>query len=398
MNITRESTGELTSIVKIEIGPADYTEAVDKVIQDYKRKANIPGFRPGHVPAGLIRKMYGKSILAEEVNKLISDNLMQYIKDENLDILGNPLPNPEKNSVIDFEHESSFEFFFDLGLAPAFTVPFGKETEVEYLQIRIDDEMIDHYIDETRKRFGKKAEPENAETPVDEEKKEPEVIPADLNPEFYARVYPGLNIETEEDFREQVKKDAANGFSAETDKLFFHNVTEKLVKETDLNLPDTFLKRWIVENNEGKFSAEEVEKDYGSFAESMRWQLIENRIIKDHHIEVKDEDIRNYIKTTFLRQLPTDNPDPEIQKKYDSIVDAFMQNKEQIQRINDQLYRDHLLMLFKSELGVADREVSYDEFIKLASVAQPHHHDHAHGDDHDHDHGHEHEDHGEENK
>ena len=104
MNITKESTGILTALLKIEIGPADYTATVEKQIADYKRKANIPGFRPGHIPTGLIKKMYGKTILADEVNKLISDNLVNFIRDEKIDILGNPLPNMEKNSAIDFEN------------------------------------------------------------------------------------------------------------------------------------------------------------------------------------------------------------------------------------------------------------------------------------------------------
>jgi len=121
MNITRESTGELTAILKIEIEPEDYSEAVDKLIHDHKRKANIPGFRPGHVPTGLIKKMYGKAILVDEVNKLISDNLIKYIKDEKLEILGNPLPNLERNATVDFDNQTRFDFFFDLGFAPAFT-------------------------------------------------------------------------------------------------------------------------------------------------------------------------------------------------------------------------------------------------------------------------------------
>ena len=91
MNITKESTGDLTAILKIEIVPADYAAAVEKQIADYKRKANIPGFRPGHIPTGLVKKMYGKAILADEVNRLISDSLVNYLREEKLDILGNPL-------------------------------------------------------------------------------------------------------------------------------------------------------------------------------------------------------------------------------------------------------------------------------------------------------------------
>lgn len=384
MNITRENTGDLTAIVKVEIEPSDYTEAVEKIITDYKRKANIPGFRPGHVPTGLVKKMYGKAILAEEVNKLLSDSLMNYIRDEKLDILGNPLPNMEKNPSIDFDNQTSFEFYFDLGFAPAFTVPLSKELEVERLEIMISEEMIDKYIEDTRKRFGKPATDEAtepAETPPVNE-------PAELTPEFFNQVYPGLDIQTEEDFREQVRNDASNGFAAETDKLFFNEATETLVKQTEISLPDSFMKRWLLENNEGKYTVEEIEKNYSSFTESMKWQLIENKIIKENGIEVKEEDIRNYIRTFMLRQVNQENADPEVQKRYDSIVDAFMQNKEQVQRINDQLYNARMLDLFKDKLGMKTRQVSYEEFIKEASAKHVHDHDHDHEHEHEHEHHH----------
>jgi len=378
MNITRESTGELTAILKIEIEPEDYSEAVDKLIHDHKRKANIPGFRPGHVPTGLIKKMYGKAILVDEVNKLISDNLIKYIKDEKLEILGNPLPNLERNATVDFDNQTRFDFFFDLGFAPAFTIPFTRDLEIERYVIKVDDAMIDKYVEDTQKRFGKTLTPENPEMDKQDDKKEPEVIPAELTQDFFNHVYPGQKIETEDEFREQVRKDAENGFSAEADKLFYHTATETLVKNTNIQLPDTFLKRWILENNEGKYTDHDVEKDYNSFAESMKWQLIENKLIKDHNIEVKEEDIRNYIRTTMFRQITPENLDPEMQKKYDTIVDAFMQNKEQIQRINDQLYNARILELFKANLGIIIKEVNYDDFIKLASVAHAHDHEHHH--------------------
>ena len=401
MNITKESTGALTALLKIEIGPSDYAAAVEKQIADYKRKANIPGFRPGHIPTGLIKKMYGKAILADEVNRLISDNLISYIRDEKLDILGNPLPNLEKNPAIDFETQESFEFYFDLGLAPEFTIPLGNELGVENHIITVDDIMVDKYIEDTRKRFGKPIVADKIEDAVivdgqaeeiPAEAKEPEVEAAEMNPEFFNNVYPGLDLQTEEDFREQVRKDAAMSFAAETDKLLFSDITEALVKNTELPLPDEFLKRWLLENNEGKYTPEEIEKNYTSFAESMKWQLIENKLIKENGIEVKDEDIRNYIRTYMLRQINMADMEPEMQKRYESIVDTFMQNKEQVQRINDQLYNAKMMDFFKSAVTFRDKEISYDDYVKIAAArhAHDHEHDHGHGHDHDHEHGHDH--------
>lgn len=408
MKITKESTGALTALLKIEIGQADYAATVEKQIADYKRKANIPGFRPGHIPTGLIKKMYGRAILADEVNKLISDSLVNYIRDEKIDILGNPLPNMEKNAEIDFENQEEFEFYFDLGLTPEFTIPMNEDIGVEQHVIAVDDTMVDKYIEDTRKRFGKPVLVDSdAETAAEEvvsadeseEKpagaKEPEVEPAEMNAEFFNMVYPGLDLQTEEDFREQVRKDAAMSFAAETDKLLFNDITEALVKHTELPLPDEFLKRWLLDNNEGKYTPEEIEKNYESFAESMKWQLIENKLIKENGIEVKDEDIRNYIRTYMLRQVNMTDLDPEMQQRYESIVDTFMQNKEQVQRINDQLYNAKMMDFFKTAMTFKTKEVSYDEYITIASTRHGHDHEHEHHHDHDHDHEHDHDhDHG----
>jgi trigger factor len=405
MKITKESTGALTALLKIEIGPADYSATVEKQIADYKRKANIPGFRPGHIPTGLIRKMYGRAILADEVNKLISDNLVSYIRDEKIDILGNPLPNMEKNAVIDFENQEDFEFYFDLGLTPEFSVPASEDLGIEQHVIIVDDSMVDKYIEDTRKRFGKPVEADTdaaAEEPVaagetevkSADAKEPAVEPAEMNAEFFNMVYPGLDLQTEEDFRDQVRKDAALSFAAETDKLLFNDITEALVKHTELPLPDEFLKRWLLDNNEGKYTPEEIEKNYESFAESMKWQLIENKLIKENGIEVKDEDIRNYIRTYMLRQVNMTDLDPEMQQRYESIVDTFMQNKEQVQRINDQLYNAKMMDFFKTSMTFTTKEVSYDDYIAIASARHGHDHSHEHhhdtGHDHDHDHDHDH--------
>ncbi|MCX6282712.1 MAG: trigger factor [Bacteroidetes bacterium] len=408
MNLSKENTGELTATIRLEIIPEDYSEQVNKVIRDYQKKANIPGFRPGHIPSGLIRKMYGKAVLAEEVNKLISDSLTNYIKEQKLDLLGNPIPNQEKNSAVNFETQTSFEFFFDIGFAPEFKIPFGPETEVEDLEIIVDDSMIDKYVDETRKRFGTPVKAEESELPVgsvaaevpatDEDikpaTKTPEVIPAEMTTELFEKVYPGDKIENEEQFRERIRKDASASFAQETDRIFFNKATDILVKSTNFDLPDEFLKRWLLEYNEGKFTQEQIEKDYTSFRESMKWQLIENRIIRDNNIKVSDEDIRHYIRTVMLQRVGTEFVDPEMEKKYESIVDAFMQNKEQVQRINDQLYNARMLGLFKTTLNIVKKEVSYDEFIKIASEMHEHdhsHHDHEHEHEHDHEHEHEHE-------
>src|ERR1035437_5139999 len=160
MNITRENTGDLTATVRIEILKQDYEEKVIKQLKDFQHKANIPGFRPGKVPVGLVRKMYGKAIVADEVNKIISDSLAQYIQDEKLDVLGNPLPNGDKNHDYSFDAEQDFEFYFDLGMAPEIGLNLTELPPVSRYLIGVDDAMLDTYIDDMRKRFGNSIHPE----------------------------------------------------------------------------------------------------------------------------------------------------------------------------------------------------------------------------------------------
>ncbi|MFC2101806.1 trigger factor [Bacteroidota bacterium] len=457
MNISRESTGELTATIRMEITPDDYQETVTKNLKDYQRKANIPGFRPGKVPFGMVKKMYGKAVMADEVNKILSEKLAGYMSDEKLDVLGNPLANKEKTKTALFEDGEVFEFYFDLGLAPEFKLNLGPELEIENYQIKVDDKMVDGYIEDTRKRNGNYTHPEVAGesdmlsgeaaeladdgTPVEGEpkkiflsldqitnkelkeklialKKEESLVfkplelfgtpeeaskqlgrpaealsnpdisysfklseithvePAELNAEFFAQVYPGETIETEEDFRERVRKDAATSFTSETDKLLFQDITKTLIESTEMNLPEEFLKRWLFEHDENKLSEEEIEKQFPAFAKSMRWQLIENKVIKEHNVEVTEEEIKGYIRSYMLRQVSQEFADPEMAKKYDSIVDAFMQNKEQVQKINDQLFDAKLMGVFKENVTLKPVDISYEEFITLVTSKHEHDHDH----------------------
>jgi trigger factor len=461
MNISRENTGDLTATIRIEILKNDYEDKVLKQLKDFQHKANIPGFRPGKVPVGLIRKMYGKAIIADEINKIISESLAQYIQDEKLDVLGNPLPNTGKSHEYTFDAEKDFEFFFDMGMAPEIVLNLSGLPPIIRYVIAVDDKMLESYIDDIRQRNGHSVHPDMAgeedmisgeivetdatgeivengikknvyitisqlrkedtkkkftglkiddrivitadffEDPAEEAKilgikddvANREGItftltikdiyhtdPAVLNEELYKKVYPGMEILTEEQFREQVRKDAVASFETEMDKLFYSQVSDTLLHEILIPLPDSFLKRWLTEHKENKLTPAEVEQQYDSFADSMKWQLIENKLIREYSIRVEDEEIRNYIKNYFIRQIPMNMEDPEAEKRFDSLVDTVMKNTEQVQKINDELYSNKLLDVFKKNIPPEEKEISYPEFIKLASAK--HDHEHAHNHDH----------------
>lgn len=155
MNIVRKDLDQNNAMLTVCIEKADYAEKVEKSLRDYRKKANIPGFRPGMVPMGLLKKMYGKAVTAEEINKLVSDGLYGYIRENNVNMLGEPMPNETEQKPFDFDTDESFEFVFDLGLAPEFEVELTKKDKVKYYNIAVSDEMIDNQVKSYTGRYGK---------------------------------------------------------------------------------------------------------------------------------------------------------------------------------------------------------------------------------------------------
>ena len=448
MEITRENTGELTATIKMVISPADHNESVTKILKDYQRKANVPGFRPGHVPFGMIKKLYGGAVFAEEVNKLVSGKLQQYIEDEKLDILGQPLPNTTLTPEFDWKEGQDVEFFFDLGLAPKFDFVLDDKIAVDFHVIKVDDTMIDKYVDDMRERFGNMINPEvagekdilfgefvqlDAEgnaleagikhaskvtidliadadvkgkligskvgdvvvfnplkatgnalesssmlgiTKAEVEEMESDfsftiseistMSPAEMNEEFFDKVFPAAEIKTEEAFRNQVREESEKAFVADSDHLFAHHMQEELVKAVTLELPDEFMKRWLTESNEGKLTAEDIERDYSKYAESMKWQLIENKIIHEAGIEVGDQEIKDYVKDYYLQGWRTMPLTDDLMERLESIADSFLKDKPQeVRRIVDALYGQRVAAYVKSKVKLNEKPISYDEFIKL---------------------------------
>jgi len=160
MNISQEKTGNLSAIVKININPEDYQPRVDKAIKDHAKKAKIPGFRPGMVPPSHIKKMYGKSILVDEINNLLSDTLNKYIEDEQLKVLGQPLPKMDDHRHYNWDFTDNFEFDYELGLAPDFQVEFSPADKLTQYVIKVDDETLAARIKNIRRSYGKMTNPD----------------------------------------------------------------------------------------------------------------------------------------------------------------------------------------------------------------------------------------------
>jgi trigger factor len=447
MNITREEKGKLTAEIKIAITGADYEESVNKILKDYQKKAQVPGFRPGKVPFGMVKKMYGEAVKFDEINKLVSDSLTNYITEEKLDILGQPLPAKQlEQSEL---QQETVEFVFEVGLAPEIELELNKQIKIEYIDVQVADETLDEEVQNTLKRFGTQEQPEvsaegdlingkfdelDAEgnikeegvtnttslgmsffknedtkkqfmglkiddtvdfTPLEAIENEEETahmlgidkenaglgsayrftvteiqrtVPAELNEELYKKAFPADEINSEEDFRNRLSEEVKKMYDAEADRLYTKKAIEKVIEEAKLELPDEFLKRWLVDTNEN-LTAEQVESDYENFSKSMQWQLLENKLIKENDIKVTEEDVRNHYKNYFMNSMMAGDDQEDEQKDayLNSIVDNLMKNQEEVKRVYDFLYDTKLTALFKKKLGRRSKKVNYDKFVEIVT-------------------------------
>lgn len=463
MNITQEKIDNLNALLKVEVSAQDYQPKVEKILKDYQKKMNIPGFRPGKVPYTVVSKMYGKAAMLDEINKMVIDTMYEYLGQNNIDILGNPLPNKEKSSVIDWDNQKDFEFYYDLALSPEFAMEPLENIKVKQYNIVINDQVVDKYMNDIRRRYGKYSNPEMVAdedliyaelTELDEsgnvkeggisnkgsialdliknktsrkkliglkkddsldvdilkifddnhevshllgidEAKVSEIKSlfrlkiiaisrvelAALDSELFEKVYKNDNITSEEQLRERIKQDAEISFAGEADKKFVSDIVEELL-HTNVTLPDAFLKRWLLETNKEKFTEEQIEKEYSVYSESLKWQLIENKLMKENNIDVTAEEVKIYIKDYIKKSMPIGDNAEFPDDKLEDIANRMLQNKEESKRIYDKLYDDKMRDLFKRRVKIKNEEVTYEDFVKLASSKHQHDHDH----DHDHQH------------
>jgi FKBP-type peptidyl-prolyl cis-trans isomerase (trigger factor) len=370
MNITKEETGKLTATIKIEVVSEDYSEQVEKTLREQQKKAAMHGFRPGKVPYGLIKKIYGKAILLDEINHLLSDNLNKYIQDNSLNIIGNPLPAREKTDELDLDNNTDFEFFFDIGMAPEFTVMADDKLSVEYFDIKVNDKMVDEYIHDLQHRFSDHPHDEHEHDHSEEGHEEHHHEPAELNAEFFNKVFPGQEIKDEKAFREKVKEGMEASLVGESDRYFMNTAIEKLVSSTEMELPESFLKKWMKEGGEKELSDEQVESQYENFARSLRWQMIESRLIHEHNLKVEEIEMKDFVKEYFMGRMIVSAEDSEANERLDMIASSVLSNKEEANRIHDQLFDRKMMDFFKNNLKLNHKKIDYDDFVKMVTEKQ----------------------------
>jgi len=446
MNISKKDINALNAELSITLSPIDYEAKVDNAIKKAQKQATLPGFRAGKVPVSLIKKQYGKGILVEEVNKILNSTLQLYIVENNIDILGNPMP--KNDNVIDFEKQTEWTFNYEVGLSPQFDLKLDNSHTFIYNTVKIDDELVEKYLKDVKRNYGKPSNPEVAaatdvlyidiveldaennivaggifkstsigidrlkneevkakltgatvdakfiinandlyDSAVDKsmslgiDKELAEVFnsnlqltirniarmeDAELNQELFDKLYGAANVNSETEFRDKIKSELAVMFTQDTDRKFLESVEKTLVEKLNITLPDDFLKRWLLAVNEKPLTKEQLDDEYPAYANSMKWKIIENKIIKGNNITVDINEAKaeasNYVRSQYARYGQTPD-ETEVAK----IADSILAKREEAQKIFEGIYSKKVLEVLKSSCKLDTKEVSYNEFFGISN-------------------------------
>lgn len=445
MEITLNKKNNTEGLIKIKLTEGDYQPNVEEKVKDYARKASIKGFRPGKVPTGVIKRMFGKSIMVEEINHLLSHKLSDYIKENNLKILGDPLPDQEQAQQIDWDAQKDFEFDYQIGMVDDFKYDLSSKVKVKSYPIEVDDKTVQETITDLRKRFGKVDYPEVSEASdslygeltekdgdlkleyaviaidqVDgkEQKKfiglkkedtvefeiskifdSPEKLsrllsiseaeakdkkgtfslkisnvsrtePAEVNQELFDRVFGKDTVTTEAEFTEKVKSTIGENYKRESDHFFEHNIEDYYVANTNISLPEDFLKLWLKASSNGEVTDSVLEKEFEHYKRGLVWDLVKNKIADDNKIAVEGEDVRSKAKELIVAQFGGQAFAEQIQDRLDGIVDNYLSNEngQNFTKLYHQIRNERILGHIKENISVDEKKVSVDEFKKIVET------------------------------
>lgn len=460
MNITFDKIDDLNAMVVINLEKADYSEKVDKELRLIQKNATMKGFRPGKAPLDMVKRLYGKSVLAEKIQQATSDALNQYIQDNKLDILGYPITSENTPSDIDIENNDSFSFAFDLGMAPAFELDFSAKDKLEHFIISVGDKEIDEDIEYARKRYGKLEEVEKAEAediiyanltelnengelldggivekPVSmvaslvEDKKTQKALLGsqrgaemtvdiqklfngnegvissslgiaregvnDLNPNFKLvitdikrRTFAELNEDyfkevfgpadypkTEAEYRERIKSNLENYYRNEADLWIDHQIGHLLMEKHKIQLPDAFLKRWLLATKAEHYNAENIEEKYAEEKSALMRRLVIDKIAEKYELKPAQEAILQEARTYYMgmyRQYGMNiNPEDGF---LDETIKKRMAEREFVTQMADRVIYRMAYDKVKETVTPKEKKVNVEDYFKHVNE-----HKHEHG-------------------
>ena len=451
MNITQTEKGENLISIKISVEKADYEEQLNKSLHQLRQRANIPGFRAGMVPMGMIKKMYGTSAKMEVLNTLVSDSLNKHIVDNKLNVIGYPLSDLDNQQPNDLEHQGDMDFYFEAALRPEINIDYTN-TMVDFYHIVPEEEDIERAINDIVERNPDTSHPDNVgendrlEVKIREAKDGKEVeggyekdgfyfhmdqikdeecrnqligkevgsefifnfakalgseeaaakmlgegAPAasdfniiiddairnekpKLNEDFFEKIFPKQDVKDLDTFKTKVKGEMEKQFEAETDPILFNKMIDELVAAVHFDLPDTFLKRWIVENSQGKITTEDVEKNYEKdYVKGLRWQLIEDSIASaNSELIVTDEELKQFVLKQIFPGIDYATLEDDMKANLDKIASNYLKDAQQVEHLKNQLADLKMTAFLKGKMNINYTETSYKDFLaKLEEERKP---------------------------
>lgn len=452
--VVREEIDNLNATVTITLEKSDYQPKFNSELNKYRQQAHMKGFRKGKTPLSVVKKMYGKSVLAEVINEKLQKELFDHLNEDKLDILGQPLPAEDQEQVeFDLKDMNDYVFKFDVGIAPQFEiVGLDKKNKFEKHVVKPDKKMVDEELENMKKRLGEQFFPEEdilendilkfsakeldgkkvKKDGIESEfsilvsnigdkgtkssilkKKNGDVFqvdlyklekdkdetyirkyylnmeegderafdstfeltieevsrikPAELNEETFDKFFGEGVVKTEEEAREKIIEGIKSSYNNQSDALLFRDFQDNLMEKNPLDLPDSFLKRWILASNE-QATDELVEKEYDLFAKNLQWTLIKGKIAKQSEVSVSEEELMEGLKDR-IRSYFGGGPYAN-EELIQAMLPRLMEDQKQTEQIHEELMTNKLHDVIAEAVSVKEKSVSVDRFNKIIEEAQ----------------------------
>ena len=449
--VERENIGLLTDKITVKIQKQDYLPSFEKKLKEYSKTANIPGFRKGMVPVGMIRKMYGPSILNEEVLKTVEKQLYTYLNDEKPPIFGQPLPLETDLAKISLDHMEDYDFGFEIGLKPEFTIPDMKAVKLTRHKVVVTDAMINEEIDRMRVKAGVSKEIDAITTEdnlisvsLSEVNDQGDVIEgseaktgvltlkdfangmqekvkalkrsdtitlqpsaslqadkleaildqlgldkgdadkqfkltvekiegvenAEVNVDFFKKIFPGKEIADENQFRNELRTEMEAYWDSQSRNQLHDQIYHALIDDTKMEFPEAFLKRWLRQAGEKPKTAEEAEREFPGFSNQLKWTLISERLTTENNLDVSKEELQAGMRSEVMNYFGQMSLGDDT-SWLDSYIDRMMKDEKQVDATYRRMVTTKLFEWLEQQATPEEQPITPDELLKIQ-----HHHAH----------------------
>ena len=437
MKIEQNKIDDLNIELMLSIGKDDYAEKRRKKLNEHKRTAELKGFRKGMAPMSFIEKIYGQSCLVDAVNDLISESLNGFIKENDLKVIGEPLP-AEGQENVEWKNGNDFEFKFDIALAPKVDFELGKDDVIPYYNIEITDVAKSEMKENLLKQYGSLEDGEAAKAEdfiiVDFEQGETRIegtyvalrnvseavrpsfiglkpgdsidvnvndaftneedraamlkvkkeelasldpvyrmtvknvktfVSAPLTQETFDKIFGEGNVKSEEEFDARIAERLAAEYSQESDFRFSKDARNYLVKKAGISLPEKFLKRWIYVANDGKFTMEDIEKEFDLFLDDYRWQMVRNYLMEKYSVKIEEADLMASAKGLAAYQFAMYGINNVPDDQLESYARTILSQEKDGRRVLEQVEDSKTVAAVKDAVTVKPESISVEKFREL---------------------------------